>query len=331
MAKTILVEKIGGPEVMQLVDVELGKPGPGELRLRHKAVGINFMDVHYRRGTASPHAMAKLPWPFTPGLEAVAIVEDVGPDVTQFKIGDRVGYAAATLTTGAYAEARLFPAELTYKIPTGISDLDAASLVYRGITVHSLIRSCYPVKPGDVVLIQAAAGGVGSVMARWCNKLGATVIGTVSSDAKADYARSHGCHHVIVVDREDFVARSRELTDGRGVDVAFDGIGGDTFLRSFDCLKKFGTMVSFGQTSGVMDPIDPVMLQHNGLYLAKFSGSTYNAEPPAYQRRVAEVLEAIEQGVLVGEQGAVFSLDQVAQAHRDLEDRRTTGALVIQM
>ena len=331
MAKTIVVEKVGGPDVMRLVEMDPGKPGPGEVLLRHTAIGVNFADVHYRRGTAPPHAMAKLPMPFTPGLEAVGIIEELGAGVEGFKVGDKVGYATATNTIGAYTEARTFEADRLYHIPSGVADLDAAALMYRGITVQGMVRACYKVKPGDVVLLQAAAGGVGSIVSQWCKSLGATVIGTVSRDEKVDYAISNGCEHVIVVSREDFVKRTMDITEGHGVDVVYDGVGADTFLKSFDCIRKYGMMVSFGQAAGMMDPVDPVMLQHNALYLTKFSGSTYNAEREEYLARAQEVLAAIGKGTLRPGRPAVYSLENVAQAHRDFEDRGTMGSLVIKL
>jgi NADPH:quinone reductase len=329
MPKAIIVNEVGGPEVMRLVDRDPGAPGAGEIRIRHKAVGINFADVHYRRGTAPPHAMAQLPFPFTPGLEGAGVVEAAGPGVTAFRPGDRVAYASASHTIGAYAEARLYPAARAFKLPDDVSDVDAAALLYRAITVHGLVRSCAPVKPGQVVLVHAVAGGVGAIISQWARHLGAFVIGTISNDSKAEYARSHGCTDVIVTDREDFVARVRDLTAGKGVDVVFDGVGADTFLKSFDCIRKYGLMVSFGQAAGMIAPIDPVLLQHKGLYLTKFSGSTYNADVAEYQQRAIEVLAAIEAGVLKRGEHTLYSLDNVGEAHRELESRRSTGSLVI--
>jgi NADPH:quinone reductase len=329
VTKTIVVKKVGGPDVMQMADVDPGKPGPGEVLIRHKAIGINFADIHYRRGSAPPHAMAKLPMPFTPGLEAAGVIEAVGPGVTEFKTGDRVAYATATLTIGAYAEARLFPADRVFKLPASISDADAAALLYRSITVHGMIRQCYPVKAGDVVLLHAAAGGVGSILAGWTRKLGAIVIGTVSTEAKSDLARSYGCDHVIVTSREDFVRRALDLTKGHGVDVVYDGVGIDVFLKSFDCIRKYGMMVSFGQASGMMDPIDPVLLQHKGHYLTKFSGSTYNEDTGEYQKRAKDVLAAIESGVIARGQYKAYPFADVIRAHQDMESRKSTGSLVL--
>ncbi|CAN5405208.1 quinone oxidoreductase [soil metagenome] len=329
MSKTIVVDTLGGPGVMKLVDQDPGAPGPGEVRIRQRAIGVNFADIHYRRGTAPAHAMAKLPMPFTPGLAAVGVIEAVGPGVTAFKPGDRVGYATAKITIGAYAEVRVFPAELVYPVPATVSDLDAAALMYRAITVHGMIRQCYVVKPGDTVLLHAAAGGIGSILSRWARHLGATVIGTVSSDAKAEQARASGCAHVIVNGRGDFVARTLEITDGRGVDVAYDGVGIDVFLKTFDAIRKYGTMVSFGQASGMMDAVEPVLLQHRGHYLTKFSGSTYNEDTAEYMARAHEVLEAIGHGIFDGGTHTTYALADVAQAHEDMESRRSTGSLVL--
>ncbi len=329
MAKTILVSELGGPEVMKLVDMDPGDPRPGEVRLRQTAIGINFADVHYRRGTAPAHSMKTLPIPFIPGLEGVGYVEGVGPDVTQFKSGDRVAYASASLTIGAYTEARLFPADRIFLLPETIKSVDAAALLYRAITVQGMIFQCYPVKPGDVVLVHAAAGGVGQILSRWVKHLGATVIGTVSKDDKAERARSQGCDHVIVNAREDFVARVKEITRGRGVDVVYDGVGIDVFRRSFDAIRKYGTMVSFGQASGLVQPLDPIELQHNGIYLTKFSGGTYNADAGEYQQRARDVVAAIEAGVFELGHHRVYEMKDAVAAHIDLEGRRTTGSLVM--
>jgi NADPH2:quinone reductase len=329
MSKTVVVSQLGAPEVMELVERDPGKPGPGEIRLRQTAIGVNFADIHYRRGTAPAHSMVKLPMPFTPGLEGVGVIEDVGLGVSQFKPGDRVGYASASLTIGAYAEVRLFPADRAFRVPHDIADTDAAALMYRAITVQGMIRQCYPIKPGDVVLLHAAAGGVGSILSRWARHLGAVVIGTVSADSKVDRARANGCAHVIVHSREDFVERTLEITDGRGADVLFDGVGVDMFLRSFAAVRKYGTLVSFGQASGLPPPLDPIELQHRGLFLTKYSGGTYNEDVAEYQQRAREVMKAIQQNVFELGNHAAYPLGQVVAAHHDLEERRTTGSLVL--
>lgn len=331
MTKAIIVEQLGAPEVMKLVELDPGAPGPGEIRIRQTAVGINFADVHYRRGTAPAHSMAKLPIPFSPGLEGVGFVEAVGAGVDQFEVGDRVAYASAALTIGAYAEARLFPAERAFKLPADIDDVDAAALLYRAITVQGMIRQCYPVKAGDVILLHAAAGGVGTILSQWASKLGATVIGTVSAASKVERARANGCAHVVVNAEEDFVERALEITGGRGVDVCFDGVGITVFLKSFEAVRKYGMMVSFGQAAGLVPPLDPIELQHRGLYLTKFSGGTYNDDVDEYQERARDVVAAIQAGVFELGRHAVYGLDEVVRAHHDLEARKTTGSLVIRM
>lgn len=329
MAKTVLVRTLGGPEVMETVDLDPGRPGPGEVLLRQTAIGVNFADVHYRRGTAPPHSQAKLPMPFSPGLEAVAIVQEVGEGVTQFKPGDRVGYASASYTWGAYAEMRLFPAELCFPVPEGINDVDAAALLYRTVTVQGMIRQCHVVKPGDTILLHAAAGGVGSILSQWTKHLGATVIGTVSAAGKVERALANGCAHVIVHTEEDFVARTRELTGGKGVDVCYDGVGIALFQKSLAAIRRYGLMVSFGQASGMMDPIAPVDLQFEGLYLTKFSGGTYNEDVGEYQARAQDVMNAILAGVFKLGNHLVYPMSEVRQAHIDLESGGTVGSLVL--
>ena len=329
MAKTILVSELGGSEQLKMVELDPGKPGLGEVRLRQTAVGVNFADIHYRRGTAPPHSMAKLPIPFVPGLEGVGFVEAVGESVTNVKVGDRVAYATASLTIGAYTEVRLFPADRVFILPDSIKDVDAAALLYRAITVQGMIRQCYVVKPGTTILLHAAAGGLGSILSQWAKSLGGVVIGTVSSESKVERAKSNGCEHVIVNASEDFVERTREITGGKGVDVCFDGVGEPVFLRSFGAIRRYGMMVSFGQAAGLAKPIDPVLLQHEGHYLTKFSGGTYNDDVGEYQHRATEVIAAIEAGVFKLGSHNTYAFEDVITAHEDLENRRTTGSLVL--
>lgn len=331
MAKTVLVEELGPSNVMKIVDIDPGQPGPGEVRVRQTAIGVNFADIHYRRGTAPPHSMAKLPIPFTPGLEAVGFIEAVGEGVANVRPGDRVAYATASLTIGAYTEVRLFPADRVFLLPETIRDVDAAALLYRAITVQGMIRQCYPVKSGTTILLHAAAGGVGTILSQWAKSLGATVIGTVSAAPKVAAAKANGCEHVIVNAEEDFVARTREITAGRGVDVCFDGVGEPVFLRSFDAIRRYGTMVSFGQAAGLAAPIDPVLLQHEGHYLTKFSGGTYNDDVGEYQDRARDVVAAIEAGVFNLDNYTLYDFDAVIAAHDDLENRRSTGSLVLKV
>lgn len=329
MPRTILVEELGGSDAMKLLDLDPGAPGAGEVRIRQTAIGVNFADIHYRRGTAPKHSMAKLPIPFVPGLEGVGHVVAVGAGVTQFAVGDRVAYASASLTIGAYAEERLFPADRCFTLPDDIRDVDAAALLYRAITVQGIIRQCYPVKAGDTILLHAAAGGIGSILSQWADHLGATVIGTVSSADKVERAIGNGCRHAIVHTSEDFVARTLELTDGRGVDVCFDGVGEAVFMRSLAAIKRYGTMVSFGQASGMVPPFDIVELQHEGLYLTKFSGGTYNEDVDEYQARAGDVIAAMQAGVFKLGNHLVYPLEDVKRAHDDLENRRTVGSLVL--
>jgi len=329
MPKTVLVEELGASHVMKIVDLDPGQPAPGEVRIRQTAIGVNFADIHYRRGTAPKHSMAKLPIPFVPGLEGVGQVVAVGSDVTDFSPGDRVAYASASLTIGAYAEERLFPADRCFILPDDVRDVDAAALLYRAITVQGIIRQCYPVKEGDTILLHAAAGGIGSILSQWANHLGATVIGTVSAGEKVDRALGNGCAHAIVHTEEDFVARTLELTGGRGVDVCFDGVGKAVFMASLKAIRRYGTMVSFGQASGMVEPFDIVELQHEGLYLTKFSGGTYNEDVSEYQTRAADVVAAIRSGVFKLGSHLTYALDDVIRAHDDLEQRRTVGSLVL--
>lgn len=328
MPKTIFADTVGPPEVMKLVEHDPGMPGRGEIRMRQSAMGVNFGDIHKRRGTAPPHAMAQVKFPLTPGLEAAGIVEAVGPEVPDLRRGDRVAYAVASMV-GGYAESRLIDAQLAVKLPDDVTDHDVAAVLYKGITVHGMIRSCHKVEQGQTILLHAAAGGVGSVLARWASGLGARVIGTVSTRQKAERALANGCSDVIVLNEEDFVSRTRELTDGRGVDVVYDGVGEAVFRRSLEAIRKYGMMVSFGHTSGMVSPLDPVELQHNGIYLTRFSGSTYNARIEDYRFRAGEVIKAISAGLLSGANPTTYPLRESARAHRDIEERRTQGPVVL--
>ena len=329
MVRTIIVEELGGPQVMRMVDHDPGRPGPGEVRIRHDALGVNFADIHYRRGTAPKHSMDKLPMPFTPGLEGVGHVEEIGAGVATLRPGDRVAYASSSLTTGAYADARLYPADRCFVLPDSIAAQDAAAMLYKAITVQGMIRQCYSVKAGDTILLHAAAGGIGTILSQWARHLGATVIGTVSAASKVERALANGCAHVIVNAEEDFVARTLKITEGRGVDVCFDGVGISVFTRSLAAIRRYGMMVSFGQASGLVEPLDPIELQFEGLYLTKFSGSTYNEYADEYQARAKDVVEAIAAGVFALGTQSTYGLDEVIRAHEDLEAQRVLGSLVL--
>jgi NADPH2:quinone reductase len=322
MPYAIRFHRTGGPEVLQWEDVEVGEPGPGEARLRHHAVGLNFIDVYHRSG------LYPVPLPSGLGTEAAGVVEAVGADVTDLAPGDRVAYATSPL--GAYAEARLMPADRLVKLPTAIGFEQAAAMMLQGLTAQYLLRRTYPVKPGDTILIHAAAGGVGLIVCQWAKALGATVIGTVGSDAKAAVARAHGCDHAIVYTREDFPARVRELTGGEGVAVVYDSIGRDTFLGSLDCLRPLGMMVSFGSASGPVAPFEPALLAQKGsLFLTRPTLFTYAARRADLSAMAAELFDVVASGKVDIAVNQRYPLREAARAHADLEARRTTGSTVL--
>lgn len=322
MPYAIRFHRTGGPEVLQWEDVPVGEPGPGEARLRHHAVGLNFIDVYHRSG------LYPVPLPSGLGTEAAGVVEAVGADVTGLAPGDRVAYATGPL--GAYAEARLMPADRLVKLPPAIGFEQAAAMMLQGLTAQYLLRRTYPVKPGDTVLIHAAAGGVGLIACQWAKALGATVIGTVGSDAKAAVARAHGCDHTIVYTREDFPARVRELTGGQGVAVVYDSIGRDTFRGSLDCLRPLGMMVSFGNSSGPVPAFEPALLAQKGsLFFTRPSLFTYTARRADLTAMAAELFEVVLSGQVNIAVNQTYPLREAARAHADLEARRTTGSTVL--
>ncbi|MGH8772359.1 MAG: quinone oxidoreductase family protein [Burkholderiales bacterium] len=322
MTYAIRIHQTGGPEVMRWEKVEVGQPGPGEVRLRHTAVGLNFIDVYHRTG------LYPVQTPATPGLEAAGVVEEVGAGVTELKAGDRVAYASPPM--GAYAEARLMPADRLVKLPDGISDKQAAAMMLRGMTARYLLRQTYAVKRGDRILIHAAAGGVGLIVCQWAKHLGATVIGTVGSDEKAALAKAHGCDHPIVYTREDFVARVNEITNGEKVAVVYDSVGKDTFMKSLDCLKPLGMMVSFGQSSGPVAAFDPGVLSAKGsLFLTRPTLMKYTERREDLVANASDLFDVVRQGHVKIEIGQTYPLKDVAIAHRDLEARKTTGSTVL--
>ena len=323
MPRAIRIHRPGGPEAMRFEEVTVGQPGPGEARLKQTAVGLNYIDVYHRTG------LYPLPsYPAVIGMEGAGVVEAVGPGVTEVAVGDRVAYADAP--PGAYAEARLMPAHRLVKLPAAISDRQAAAMMLQGMTVQYLLRRTFQVRKGDWVLFHAAAGGVGLIACQWLKHLGATTIGTVGSDAKAELARAHGCHHVINYRNEDFVAKVKALTDGAGVHVVYDSVGKDTFDGSLDCLAPRGLMVSFGSSSGPVPPFDLGILSRKGsLYLTRPTLMTYNARRDDLVACAQELFDLVGKGIVTIEINQTYPLAAAAQAHRDLEDRKTTGSTIL--
>ena len=323
MPKAIRIHEYGGPEVLRWEEVEVGDPGPGQLRVRHAAVGLNYIDVYHRTGL---YPLPALPW--TLGMEGAGRVEAAGEGVTEFKVGDRVAYASPPV--GAYAEVRLIPSDRAVALPDAIDDQTAAAMMLQGMTAHYLLRRTYRVQPGDTILLHAAAGGVGLIASQWARHLGATVIGTVGSDEKAELARDHGCHHVIVYTRENFTQRVREITDGQGVAAVYDSVGQATFMGSLDCLRRLGMMVSFGNASGPVPPFDPGILAAKGsLFLTRPSLMAYTAERADLLVSATELFEVVGGGAVKIEVHQTYPLAETAQAHRDLEARKTTGSTVL--
>ena len=322
MSKAIRFHQPGGPEVLRWEDVDVGDPGPGQLRLRHSAVGLNYIDTYHRSG------LYPLELPGGLGMEAAGVVEAVGERVSEFQVGDRIAYAAPPV--GAYAETRLMPADRVVKLPDNVDDRTAAAMMLQGMTVQYLIRSTYRVQPGDTVLFHAAAGGVGLIACQWLKHLGATVIGTVGNDEKAELARANGCDHTIIYSREDFTARVKDITDGAGVPVVYDSVGKDTFAGSLDCLRRRGMMVTFGNASGPVDPFPPAQLGAKGsLFLTRPSLMDYTAERADLLNAAAELFEVVGGGTVRISVNQTYPLSEAEQAHRDLEARKTTGSTLL--
>lgn len=321
MPKAMRFHKQGGPEVLQLDEVALAEPGPGQARVRHTAIGVNFVDVYQRSG------LYPMPVPQVAGNEGAGVVEAVGAGVTELKAGDRVTY---TGLPGSYCEARLVPADRLVKLPKGISDEQAASMLLKGLTVHYLVFTTYPVKRGDTVLWHAAAGGVGTIACQWLKALGVTVIGTAGSDEKCALAKAHGATHVINYSKENFVERVKALTDGKGVPVVYDSVGKSTWEGSLDCLRPRGMMVSFGNASGAVAPFNPGILQQKGsLYLTRPTLATHIATRADLMERSNALFEVVASGKVKIETTGRYKLADAQQAHRDLEARKTTGSIVL--
>ncbi len=322
LTHAIRIHEHGGPEVMKWETVEIGAPGPGEVRIKHTAVGLNYIDTYHRSG------LYKIPLPTVLGREGAGVVEAVARDVLDIAVGDRVAYAASPI--GSYAEARLMPANRVVKIPDNVTDQQAASIMLKGMTAQYLIRRTYRVKPGDTILFHAAAGGVGLMLCQWAKHVGATVIGTVGSDAKAKLASVNGCDHVINYSTEDFVARVAEITNGKKCDVVYDGVGKDTFLKSLDCVRPRGLVALFGNASGKVEPLDLGILAAKGsLFVSRPTLDTYVATREDLVATADELFDVVGRGVVKIEINQTYPLSEAAQAHRDLEARMTTGSTVL--
>ena len=322
-AQAIRIHETGGPEVLRLESIELSAPGEGQVRVRHTASGVNFVDIHQRSG--------RYPLPSFPvvlGMEGVGVVEAVGPGVKDFQAGDRVAYAAHT--PGSYSQAMNVPARHLVHLPEDIEDVQAAAMMVKGLTAQYLLRQTYRVGPGDTILVHAAAGGVGMILCQWAKHLGATVIGTVGSDAKAEVARAHGCDHPIVYTRESFVERVREITGGGGLPVVFDSVGKDTFEGSLSCLRPCGLLASFGTASGPIPPFDLFRLNRMGsLFVTSASLYTYTAKPEVLRQSAAELFDVVRAGKVKVELHRTFPLVQAADAQQLLQGRKTTGSMVL--
>ena len=320
MPKAIRIHTPGGPEVLQWEDVEVGDPGPGQIRLRQEAAGLNFIDVYHRTG------LYQQPLPFTPGVEGAGVVEAVGEGVDHVAAGDRVAYGGPI---GGYAEIRLIEADKVVQLPDAISGEQAAAMMLQGMTAQMLLRSVFPVAKGDMILIHAAAGGVGLILCQWAAALGATVIGTVSTEEKAELARAHGCAHPIIYSRQDFVAEVQRITDGAKLPVVYDSVGRDTFLKSLDCLKPRGLMVSFGNASGAPEPMSPLVLAQKGsLYLTRPTLFNYIERRAQLEQSATELFAMVAEGKVQIEVKQRFALEDAAEAHRALEARETSGSTV---
>ncbi|TCT12519.1 NADPH2:quinone reductase [Tepidamorphus gemmatus] len=322
MVHAIRVYETGGPDVMKWEAVDTPQPGPGEIVVRHRAVGLNYIDVYFRTGLYKAPTM-----PFTPGNEGAGDVVAVGDGVTDLKVGDRIAYAA---TIGSYAEERVIAADKVVKLPDAISYETGAAMMLKGMTAQYLLRRTYKVEPGTTILFHAAAGGVGLIACQWAKHLGATVIGTVGSDEKAELARAHGCDHTINYRTENFVERVRELTGGKGVDVVYDSVGKDAYPGSMDCLRPLGLWALFGQSSGPVPPMDLGILAQKGcLYVTRPTLFVYVARREDLVATANELFDVVASGAVKIEIHQTYPLKDAAAAHRDLEGRRTTGATVL--
>lgn len=325
MSKAVIIEKNGGPEELKLVDVNVGQPGPGEIRIRHKAVGLNFIDVYQRSG------LYTLPMPLQLGMEASGVIEAVGEGVTHLKVGDRAAYASQP--PGSYCEERVMPAKCVCKLPDAISFETGAAMMLKGLTAQYLLKRTLPqggLKAGDFVLFHAAAGGVGLIASQWAKALGYQLIGTAGSDAKCQLAKEHGAAHVINYNTEDFLARVKDITGGKGVKVVYDSVGKDTWDKSLDCLAPFGLMASFGNASGAVAPFAPGILGTKGsIYVTRQTLFSHITTRESTQEMADDLFEAVTSGKVKIRIDQTYKLADIAQAHRDLEARKTTGCTII--
>jgi NADPH:quinone reductase len=318
----IEIAAVGGPEAMRIADAVAAKLGPGEARIRYRAIGLNYIDTYHRSG------LYAVPLPSGLGLEGAGVVEDVGDGVDGLKSGDRVAHGTGPL--GAYATVRNMPARFLIKLPDAIPDDIAAGMMLKGMTVRYLLRETFRVEPGQTILLHAAAGGVGLIASQWARALGATVIGTVGSDAKMDVAKAHGCDHVINSSTEDVVARVKEITGGKGVPVVYDGVGKATFMTSLDCLEPRGMLVSFGNASGAVEAFNLGLLAAKGsLYVTRPTLMTYTATEAELRANAAELMEMVGSGKVKIPVNQTYDLADVVQAHKDLEQRKTTGTTIL--
>ncbi len=325
MAKTVVIEQVGGPENMKLVDVTVGEPGAGEVRIRHHAVGLNYIDIYQRAGVYA------LPLPLRLGMEGAGVIEAVGEGVTHLKVGDRAAYASQP--PGSYCDVRVMPAKCVCKLPDAISFETGAAMMLKGLTAQYLLRKTLPaggLQAGDYVLFHAAAGGVGLIMCQWAKALGLNLIGTASTDAKCQMALDHGAAHVINYSQDDFVAKVKDITGGKGVKVAYDAVGKDTFMKSLDCISPFGLLASFGNASGKVDPIDIGILGAKGsLYVTRPTLFTHIATRESTQAMADDLFAMVASGKVRIPIDQRYPLADVQQAHRDLEARKTTGTTVL--
>lgn len=320
MPKGVRIHALGGPEVLKLEDVAVPAPSAGELQMRHTAIGLNYIDIYHRTG------IYPIRLPAIIGSEAVGVVESVGAGVSEFKRGDRITYAPVI---GAYCEIRNLPADRAIPVPAGISDDEVAGMMLKGMTARSLLRRAYPVKKGDVILIHAAAGGVGLILCQWAKSLGATVLGTVGNEEKAALAAANGCDHPILYRKTDFAVAVNEVTKGAGVQAVFDGVGKDTFLKSLECIAPFGTIVSYGQASGRVEPFDVVLLREKAAYVTRASLAIHVTKRPDLLASANDLFDVVKRGAVKIAVRRRYALSDAMKAHRDLEERKTDGSSVL--